>query len=66
MPFNIIIQARCGSKRFPNKILQKIKNETLIEFMIDRISSKFPKKNIIIATTNSKKDDKLISILKKK
>ena len=65
MPFNIIIQARCGSKRFPNKILQKIKNETLIEFMIDRISSKFPKKNIIIATTDSKKDDKLISVLKK-
>ena len=66
MLFTIIIQARCCSSRFPNKVLKKIKKKSLLEFMIERLSTVFLKKNIIVATTLSKKDNKLVSILKKK
>jgi len=66
MLFTIIIQARCCSSRFPNKVLKKIKKKSLLEFMIERLSTVFLKKKIIVATTLSKKDNKLVSILKKK
>tara|TARA_S200000501_G_C20830532_1_gene747007 strand:- start:1049 stop:1804 length:756 start_codon:yes stop_codon:yes gene_type:complete len=64
MQFSIIIQARTGSKRFPSKILHKIDHRSVIEFMIDSILTKFQKKNILIATTTNKKDDRLIKLLK--
>ncbi len=61
-----IIQARLGSTRFKKKILKKIGNKTLIEFLYQRISeSKYIDKTII-ATTNSKVDDELCEILRKK
>lgn len=61
-----IIQARLGSKRFPEKVLQKIQNKTIIELIVDRI--KFSKKisHIIVAIPNSKIDNKLYNFLKKK
>jgi glutamate-1-semialdehyde 2,1-aminomutase len=61
-----IIQARLGSKRFPEKVLQKIQNKTIIELIVDRI--KFSKKinHIIVAIPNSKVDNKLNNFLKKK
>lgn len=66
MEYSIIIQARTGSTRYPSKILKKIDHRTVIEYLIDNISKKFNKKNIIIATTLNKKDDKLIKIIKNK
>ena len=33
----IIIEARTGSSRFPNKVLRKIGKRTLIEFIIDKL-----------------------------
>jgi spore coat polysaccharide biosynthesis protein SpsF len=61
----IIIQARCNSKRFPNKILKKINNkETILEFQINRLLKSFQKENIIVATT--KKSQKIFEIIKKK
>ena len=32
-----IIQARLTSTRFPKKVLQKINNKTLIEFLVNRL-----------------------------
>ena len=32
-----IIQARLTSKRFPNKIIQKLETNTLIEFLLKRV-----------------------------
>ena len=32
-----IIQARHDSKRFPGKVLKKIKNESLLEILIKRV-----------------------------
>lgn len=65
MSYSIIIQARTGSKRFPSKILYKIDHRTVIEYLIDNIAQKFKKKNIIIATTKNKRDNKLVKLVKK-
>jgi len=58
----VILQARTGSKRFPNKVLKKINGITLLEHIILRLKhSKYIKK-IIVATSKNKKDD-LIKLL---
>tara|TARA_B110000459_G_scaffold186835_1_gene218675 strand:- start:1109 stop:1852 length:744 start_codon:yes stop_codon:yes gene_type:complete len=52
-----ITQARTGSTRFPNKIMNKIGNETLLSIHINRIKKAKKINSIIIATTNKKNDD---------
>ena len=62
-----VIQARRGSKRFPNKILKKINDkETILDYTIKRISKSKKINKIIIATTKNKIDDKIEKHLKKK
>ena len=61
-----IIQARLGSTRFKRKILKKIGNKTLIEFLYERVSSSKKIDKTIIATTTNKIDDELCKILQKK
>ncbi len=64
MEFSIILQARLGSKRFPNKILKKIhENFNSLTFLIKRI--KKSNINLVIATTKSNKDDRIVDICKK-
>ena len=66
MEFAIIIQARTGSKRFPQKVLKNINEDTnVLDFLIKRILKKFNKKNLIIATTRLKEDLGICSIAKK-
>ena len=65
MKFGIIIQARCGSKRLPNKILKKINNDdNVLEYLIKRISNYFDKK-IILSNDKIKKDTKILKVAKK-
>ena len=52
-----ITQARTGSTRFPNKIMNKIEDETLLGIHINRIKKSKKINSIIIATTNKKNDD---------
>ena len=52
-----ITQARTGSTRFPNKIMNKIEDETLLSIHINRIKKSKKINSIIIATTNKKNDD---------
>ena len=66
MNFSIIIQARTGSSRFPEKILHKIDNRPVIEYLVDSLLKKFNNKNIVIATTKLYRDNQIIKILKKK
>lgn len=61
----IIIQARTGSKRFPNKVLKKIRNTTLLEILIKRIKKGKVTNKIIVATSNLKRDTKIINLCKK-
>ena len=52
----IIIQCRVGSKRLPNKILLKINNKYLIEFMIKNLKRLGKNYEIIICAPDTKKD----------
>ena len=63
--YSVIIQARLGSARFPNKMIKKIGNKTIIEILIERIKRSKRINKIILATTKNKRDDKLEIISKK-
>ena len=60
----IIVQARTGSTRFPNKILKEIiDGSTIIEYLLSNLRKVNHCENIIIATTNNPKDDFLVKTL---
>ena len=52
-----IIQARIGSTRLPGKVMQKIDNASILDYVINQV--KFSKRieKIIVATTNLTEDD---------
>ena len=60
-----ILQARTGSKRFPNKVLKTINNISILEHIISRL--KYSKKiiKIIVATTKTNSDDIIEKIANK-
>jgi len=55
-----VTQARLGSSRFPNKILKKIKNKTLLEIHLNRIRKAKLLDDLIVATTNESIDDSIV------
>ena len=57
----VIIQDRTDSRRFPNKVLCKIKGKPLLWNVIDRIKH-FECDDIVIATTKRKIDDEIVRI----
>tara|TARA_B100000963_G_scaffold362021_2_gene402184 strand:- start:27089 stop:27847 length:759 start_codon:yes stop_codon:yes gene_type:complete len=59
MQFSIIIQARLGSQRLPGKILKNYKKYNLLDVLIKRLRRSKKVKNIIVATTKMKEDDKI-------
>ena len=61
----IIIEARTGSKRLPDKVLLKVGNVTILEFMCNRLKNVNLADKIIVATTTNPKDQKIIDFLKK-
>lgn len=59
----IILQARTGSKRLPNKIIKKILPKiTFLEYLIKRLKSVKNVQKIIIATSKKKQDDKILKL----
>ena len=60
----IIVQARSGSKRFPNKIFKKIGKISILEHVLNQIKKVELKKKIIIASTINKTNKKIIKISK--
>ena len=54
-----IIQARCGSTRFPDKVFADINGNPLIWHSVNRLRQAKKIDKIIIATTVSPKDDKI-------
>jgi spore coat polysaccharide biosynthesis protein SpsF len=68
MKIGVIIQARTGSTRLPNKILNYLpfdSNITVLEQDIRRIKKSKYINDIIIATTENIEDDEIIKIVKK-
>ena len=63
--YTVIIQARLGSTRFPNKMIKKIGNQTIIEILIKRLKQSRLINNIILATTKKKHDNKLDLLARK-
>ncbi len=62
---NIIVQARMSSVRLPKKMSIKVNNLTILEHVINRISSIKKSKKIFIATSKQKADDEIEEISKK-
>lgn len=59
----IIIQARKGATRLPNKmVLPFYQQKGVLELLIEKLLSNFPTDKIVLATTENPLDDELISI----
>jgi spore coat polysaccharide biosynthesis protein SpsF len=65
MSVHAIIQARCGSTRFPAKVFADIDGKPLLWHVVDRLKYTKTIDKIIIATTVSPKDDKIEDWCKK-
>lgn len=65
MKTGIIIQARKGSTRLPNKmVLPFYQGKGVLELLIKKLLLEFPTKQIVLATTCNKIDDELVFIAK--
>ncbi|MCG3685614.1 glycosyltransferase family protein [Aliarcobacter butzleri] len=62
----IIIQARMGSTRLPGKILKNIGNKNLLEHILFRLTKLKHNVQIVIATSDLEKDDKVENFCKEK
>lgn len=58
----VIIQARTGSSRFPEKVLEIIKEKPLLIHVIERVKLSHQIDNVVIATTTKKSDDKIVAL----
>ena len=65
MKIVVIVQARANSSRFPNKVLKKITNKTIIEIIFKRLKKVKNANEIIFAIPKTKKEKVLIKVLKK-
>ena len=59
-----IIQARLTSTRFPNKIIQKFDNRTLIEFLVNRVKKSKEINQIVVAIPDNKENKIIKKYLK--
>lgn len=59
MTVNAIIQARCGSTRFPEKVFVDIDGKPLLWHVVNRLKNTEMIDDIIVATTLNSKDDKI-------
>ena len=67
MKKSIIIQARLGSTRFPNKILKKVyKEKTVLEIIYRRLLKSSLTDDIIFAIPNNNENIKLKNFIKNK
>ena len=58
----IIIQARRGSSRLPDKILLPLAEKPLLVRMYERVDSSNTKKEIVVATTTDENDDEVVKL----
>lgn len=65
MMTGIIIQARCGSSRLPNKmVLPFYQNQSILSILLSRLKKKITSTPIIVATTTNPKDNLITAICK--
>jgi len=61
----IVIQARVGSSRLPGKVLLPLAGKTLLERMVERVSSISSHADVIVATTTGSEDERIRSLCKR-
>jgi len=59
MTVNAIVQARCGSTRFPNKVFANIAGKSLIWHVVNRLTYAKMIDKIVIATTTNIEDNQI-------
>lgn len=59
-----LIQARLGSSRFPEKVLQRINGVPMLQFLVSRLRRARGLDGVVIATTTNPKDDPLVAFCK--
>ena len=60
------IEARMNSTRLPGKVMKKFGKHPMLGVLIDRLIKSKKIDDIVVATSKSKKDNKIVSFLKKK
>lgn len=65
MKLALFVQARLTSKRFPNKILSKINNSTVIEILLKRLKKIKQIDKTVVLIPNNLKNNKLAILIKK-
>lgn len=65
MKLALFVQARLTSKRFPNKILSKINNSTVIEILLKRLKRIKQIDKTVVLIPNNLKNNKLAILIKK-
>ena len=58
--FDLIIQARIGSKRLPGKVLKSYKSKNLLKVLVNRLNKSQNIRKIIICTTELKQDERIV------
>lgn len=66
MIYNCFVQARYSSKRFRGKVLKKFGKLTLLEIILKRLKRSKKISKIIVLTSNTKYDKKIVNLCKKK
>lgn len=61
-----IVQARMGSTRFPNKVMQPIEGIPMIGILLDRLLLSKKIDQVVVATSVDSKNDSLVSFLDQK
>ena len=64
MKVGVIIQARMGSTRLPGKVLMKILDKTMLEYLVERVKRAWNINGVVIATTTDKKDEPIVELAK--
>lgn len=65
MNVDVIIQARMSSSRLPNKVMLKIDERSVLDYVIDQLKNCKTIGRIIIATTEDKIDKKIVEFAQK-
>lgn len=56
-----VVQARLGSRRFPEKMLATLGSASLLEWVVTRVKKSRLLDRVIVATTTETRDDRLVS-----
>lgn len=58
-----VIQARCGSTRYPRKVLAELQGRPMIEHVVKRVSRASTVDRVVVATSDDPADDDLAALV---